>query len=117
MPKKPLKPCRYPGCPNLTDELYCEEHRKEARRKYDKYERRPDINKLYGRRWKRIRDAYVREHPFCEKCYEEGRLVPVTEVHHIIPINDGGTSDFDNLMSLCHSCHEKIHQKMAGRGN
>ena len=26
MPMKPKKPCRHPGCPKLTDGLYCEEH-------------------------------------------------------------------------------------------
>ena len=26
MPMKPKRPCRYPGCPKLTDGLYCEEH-------------------------------------------------------------------------------------------
>jgi len=25
MPMKPKKPCRHPGCPKLTDGLYCEE--------------------------------------------------------------------------------------------
>lgn len=26
MPRKPKKPCAYPGCPNLTDGRYCPEH-------------------------------------------------------------------------------------------
>ena len=26
MPRKALKPCKHPGCPNLTDGLYCAEH-------------------------------------------------------------------------------------------
>lgn len=26
MPRKPKKPCRYPGYPNLTESAYCEEH-------------------------------------------------------------------------------------------
>lgn len=27
MPRKPKSPCRYPGCPNLSDGVYCEKHR------------------------------------------------------------------------------------------
>lgn len=27
MPKKSKKPCKHPGCPNLTDGKYCEEHK------------------------------------------------------------------------------------------
>ena len=33
MPRKPLKPCSYPGCPNLTAGQYCEKHRVTERRK------------------------------------------------------------------------------------
>ena len=35
MPRKPKRPCSHPGCPNLCDGQYCEEHRVEERRKYD----------------------------------------------------------------------------------
>lgn len=28
MPKKPMKPCKYSRCPNLTQDTYCSEHRK-----------------------------------------------------------------------------------------
>lgn len=97
MPTRPKRPCSYPGCPNLTDGQYCEQHRKEARQKYDKYERSPEVNKTYGRAWKRIRDRYAKEHPLCEMCLKEGRLTPVQEVHHILPISQGGTHDRSNL--------------------
>ena len=58
MPKKPLRPCSHPGCPNLCEGQFCEQHRVEERRKYDKYERSSDVNCKYGRAWKRIRDRY-----------------------------------------------------------
>ena len=45
---------------------------------------------------------------------KNGRYVAVEEVHHIIPLAEGGTHDESNLMSLCRSCHEKIHK---GRGD
>ena len=48
MPRKPLKPCRYPGCPNLCEGQYCEEHKAKANSDYDRYVRPPDHNKKYG---------------------------------------------------------------------
>ena len=109
MPRKPKHACSWPGCPNLTDKRYCEEHEAKANRQYNKYERSPDVHKQYGRSWKRIRDRYARKHPLCERCLAEGRYVAVEEVHHIVPISQGGTNSEDNLMSLCRSCHQKIH--------
>ena len=115
MPRKPKRPCSSPGCPNLTDGQYCDKHRTEERRKYDRYERSPDINKKYGYAWRRIRDRYAAVHPLCEMCLGEGRLTPVQEVHHILPVSQGGTHAMDNLMSLCQSCHTKIHHEIGDR--
>lgn len=115
MPKKPKRPCSCPGCPNLTDGQYCEEHEAAARRQYNRYGRPADSNKKYGRAWKRIRDRYVAAHPLCEMCLKEGRLTPVEEVHHIVPLSQGGTHRNDNLMSLCQSCHTKLHHELGDR--
>ena len=101
--------------PRLTNGQYCEEHRKEMNRQYNKYERAPDVHRKYGRAWKRIRDRYAQEHPFCEMCFKEGRMTLMEEVHHIVPISRGGTHDRSNLMSLCRSCHNKIHIEMGDR--
>ena len=65
--------------------------------------------------WRRIRGLYVKKHPLCERCLEEGRITPVEEVHHIIPLSRGGTNQFSNLMSLCQSCHTKIHYELGDR--
>lgn len=115
MPRKPKRPCSYPGCPNLTDGQYCEEHRTQARQQYDKYERAPRTASKYGRAWHRIRARYAAAHPLCEQCLREGRYTPVEEVHHIIPISRGGTHADSNLMSLCQSCHNKIHHELGDR--
>ena len=115
MPRKPKRPCSFPGCPNLTDGRYCEEHAKKVMKNYNRYERDADTPKRYNRHWKRIRDAYVAEHPLCEECLKEGRTVPVEQVHHIIPLREGGTSDFGNLISLCKECHARIHARRGDR--
>ena len=60
IPHKPLKTCRYPGCPNLTVGTYCEKHEAEVVKEYNAYERAPNHNKKYGREWQRIRNKYVK---------------------------------------------------------
>lgn len=115
MPRKPKHPCGYPGCPKLTDERYCEEHAVVMNKQYERYARNPETKKRYGRAWKRIRDRYALQHPFCEICYEKGVLVMTEEVHHKIPLSEGGTHDRDNLIALCKSCHSKIHAEHGDR--
>ena len=115
MPRKPKRPCAYPGCPNLTERQYCPNHEKTARRQYDRNQRDPHVNKTYGRAWKRIRDRYASEHPLCEMCLAEGRVTLMDEVHHILPVARGGRHNKGNLMSLCRSCHNKIHLEMGDR--
>lgn len=58
MPRKPRRPCRHPGCPNLCEdgEQYCEKHRKEAERQYKHFTRGYSAGKRYGRQWRKIRD-------------------------------------------------------------
>lgn len=34
----------------------------------------------------------------------------VLQVHHIVPVSDGGTDDKTNLVLLCYHCHTKVHQ-------
>jgi len=41
MPKKPKRPCSYPGYPKLTDDMYCESHKSIVNKNYNKYERDP----------------------------------------------------------------------------
>lgn len=42
------------------------------------------------------------------KCGDCGNQLDYTfEVDHILPLNEGGTNDIENLVSLCPSCHRK----------
>lgn len=108
MPYKPKTPCGYPGCPKLSCERYCEEHKKTESARYEKYHRNPVVRKRYGSGWRRIRDKYISEYPLCEECRKHSKLTPAEEVHHIIPLAKGGTHAEDNLMSLCTPCHSAI---------
>ena len=115
MPRKPKRPCAYQGCPKLTDERYCDEHKKLEAKMYDRYRRSPEHRKRYGYQWRKIRRAFLSEHPFCEMCRKDERLTIATEVHHILPLSHGGSNEKENLMPLCKSCHSKISVEMGDR--
>ena len=115
MPYKPKRPCSFPGCPNLTDGRFCSEHERLENKRYEKYDRNPETKRRYGRAWKRIRDKYVQQHPFCELCYKKGLLVETEQVHHIKPLSEGGDHSRENLIALCSSCHARIHAERGDR--
>lgn len=46
--------------------------------------------------------------PTCGRNYKEEEL----HVHHIIPISKGGDHSFENLITLCSDCHDKLHTHM-----
>lgn len=116
MPRKPKKPCRYPGCAALTENTYCEKHTKQMNAEYEQYGRTYDSSERYGKNWRPIRDRYIAQHPLCEDCLQYG-LRPIgrsEEVHHIKPLSKGGTNAASNLRALCKSCHSR---HTAGEGD
>ena len=117
MPRKPKRPCSFPGCPNLVEAgmRFCPEHEKEENRRYEKYGRDRTAKRRYGRGWKRVRDHYIAAHPLCEQCMKEGRLTRATQVHHIVPLSEGGSSRPENLTAICSECHARIHAKRGDR--
>lgn len=110
MPHKPKRPCRYSGCPNLTADSsgYCNAHKSLQVNHYNKYFRPYKNSERYGYQWRKLRSCFLAANPLCELCKQEGKFVEATEVHHIKPLADGGTNNFENLMPLCKSCHSKI---------
>jgi len=108
MPYRPNHPCAHPGCPALVEGHFCPTHAQQDARAYTRYHRDPGTNRRYGRAWRRIRAAHIAAHPLCEECQRAGRLTPAQEVHHILPLSQGGDHSRDNLMSLCKPCHSGI---------
>ena len=109
--------CKATNCCRLVipPNKYCPEHqsleRAEQERKkvfYAKGNHNAWPQMYNSPRWKALRQAKLREQPFCEICGAEA-----TEVHHIHPHNGDVDVfyDYDNLMSICHSCHAKETQK------
>lgn len=114
MPWKPLRPCKYPGCPNLSDQSYCEVHRKAARaeaaRTYNRNSRDMELQKFYdSSAWRALRKLKLQRNPMCEICYADGRLTEATIVDHIVAVKDSdeGRLDIANLQSVCLSCHSR----------
>jgi 5-methylcytosine-specific restriction protein A len=100
MPNKPLKPCNSQGCPNLTRERYCEDH-KQLNYSYDKH-RGTSAQRGYDWRWRKSRSHFLMRYPICVSC---GRVAEV--VDHIIP-HKGDKQLFwsqDNWQPMCTSCH------------
>ncbi|MBO4394634.1 MAG: HNH endonuclease [Spirochaetales bacterium] len=117
MPRRPPRPCSFPGCPKLTDGQYCSEHKKIMDAQYDRRLRDRDADAFYhSSKWKRLRYQFLSEHPFCEECRRHGRLTRATVADHIIPIRQGGAMlDEDNLQALCSSCHSSKSIKEGSR--
>ena len=109
MPYQPKRPCHFNGCPNLTNEYYCDVHRKQVNKTYNKYERDNFSKTFYNSpEWIKVRKQKLAVDPLCEECKKNGTFVKATLVDHITPIKQGGAMfDFNNLQSLCWSCHSR----------
>ena len=49
---------------------------------------------------------------YCELCLRKHAQLGVKEsleVHHIIPLTDGGKDELDNILVACTACHREIH--------
>lgn len=55
-----------------------------------------------GRRWRLRKDV-------CELCGNTNNLT----LHHIVPLSWGGISSEDNVITLCETCHRKVHKELA----
>lgn len=60
----------------------------------------------YGTAWDKLRLQKLADQPLCEPCKRVGRVTAATAVDHIKPKAKGGTDDWDNLQSICESCHK-----------
>ena len=113
MPRKMPSPCTHPGCPALVEGGgRCPAHRKKMQREYDQGRGKTAERGYDSRVWRKVRVMVLAEEPLCRKCYQQGLVVPATEVHHLDhnPHNNAR----ENLESLCKSCHSR--ETMQGRG-
>lgn len=103
-------PCGRPGCKNLTREPYCEEHARDV-----EGGRGSSHARGYDRRWAKVRRNVLERDGW--RCFCDGTECSgwATEVHHVLPIQQGGrVLDADNCVSCSHGCH--MRAEAAARG-
>ena len=85
-------------------------------------------DKLYrfykSREWKELKEKVLKEfHNECLWCREKGTISKAEEVHHIQYVKthpelalceyyDYRGQRYRNLVSLCHDCHDRAHERM-----
>lgn len=128
VPRSKLKPCNHKGCKELTRTAYCPKHTEEMNikrqknrnytdRKYNKDRKTRDKEAYmfyHSDEWQSIRKlALVRDQGLCQDCKIQGKVTVAEQVHHIIPIKDNWESRYSlkNLISLCHNCHNRRHNR------
>lgn len=58
-------------------------------------------------RWRKLSALFRIQNPLCVRCLSIGRYTPVAVADHIHSVADGGEMyEWDNLQSLCKSCHQ-----------
>ena len=109
MPRKALKPCRHPGCPELVRVSgMCVSHAPSR----DRDQRRPNSgDRGYTAAWRKIRAQVLRDNPWCVVCHAQA-----TVVDHIVSLRKGGTHDRENLQPMCHPCHNRKTNRIDGGG-
>lgn len=118
MPSKMSKPCAKVGCPNLTKERYCDQHKQDAKQETQRYdkERGTAHQRGYTSRWQKYRITYLVRNPLCAECLKVDKVVPATVVDHIKPHKGDHKLFWDpkNQQSLCKPCHDRKTAKEDG---
>lgn len=107
MPSSPMRPCKHPGCGELTKDGWCPLHRPKRERGAES----ESWHRWYGLPiWKDdLRPAQLLREPFCQECAKRGDRTRATEVDHKQPFKGDWAlfTDPANHQSLCHSCHSR----------
>ena len=108
MVKKPLRPCKHPGCGGLVPGGYCDRHRPKERGRSEEAE---SWRWMYRTKtWTDdLRPNQLLDEPFCRECAKQGKRVYATDVDHVEDHKGDWEKFCDraNLQSLCHSCHSR----------
>ncbi len=114
MPRRPLRPCAHPGCPELVSTGRCERHRKRKASRdaaADVLARGSAADRGYDSAWRKVRRIKLARDPLCERCAADGRTRVADMVHHRVPVKEDPSLRLvlENLESLCNSCHAAAH--------
>ena len=112
MALRPKTLCCWAGCGKTIDQgRYCDKHQAvyEANENKRKAIRNIDHSKMYTWNWRKYSQNYIKAHPLCRICLEDGKIIPATEVDHITP-HKGDKDLFwqeENHQPLCKPCHSR----------
>ena len=134
MARSAAKPCREPGCAQLCVGLdrefngFCATHGPREKRANSARRRSTVRTRGYSAQrranasesekallsfynspaWQKCRKAFRAANPLCKSCEALGRVTAAEVVDHIVERRDGGSDlDWNNLQSLCHTCHNR----------
>lgn len=122
MATKALKTCAAPNCNRPTAWRYCTRHHglEQQQKREQEQRRETSCRRMYGYKWQRARQAYLRKHPLCVHCQAEGRTTPAMVVDHITPHKGSYQLFWDqsNWQGLCVPHHNrKTAREDGGFGN
>lgn len=109
MPYQPLRRCTEPGCNQRVKSGKCDQHKRQANAALTA-SRGTRTTRGYSNRWGEYRLRYLKEHPLCVVCEQQGIYTPAKIVDHIIPIEGDNDVLFwpaSNHQSLCVSHHSR----------
>lgn len=74
--------------------------------------------------WRTLRNAILRDNPFCVECRKNGIMQAANVVDHIKPVSSGKTAqereilmwNESNLQGLCNACHNSKSGKEKNYG-
>lgn len=95
------------------------DNRKKRLVRLSKANKKPKVIHTITTSFKRNPDVIVevlkRAHGICEKCGKRAPFIrasdgtPYLEVHHIVPLSEGGEDTIENAIAVCPNCHRKVH--------
>jgi len=125
--------CSKVGCDNLVKlpDRYCKKHKhveKELKKKksnwYNKdydVKRSEEVKVFYNSKaWEVMREVRLNiDNHLCQDCYKNGIIKQADVVHHKKELRTHWhlRLNKNNLISLCHDCHNKIHKKKTDKNS
>lgn len=105
MPDAMQRFCLQPGCQTLVRSGRCDEHQRERGRGAS-----AEWHHWYAdRRWRAARAIFLKQHPLCAECQDEGRIEAATVVDHVIPHKGDRRLFWDrtNWAACCKTHHDR----------
>jgi 5-methylcytosine-specific restriction protein A len=120
MPARPMRPCPAPGCTRLVVRGRCDDHQK-ADRLAEDADRGSSAQRGYDARWRKLRAAFLKQHPLCmcDECKAgELRVTAAEVVDHIQPIEERPDLRlaWSNLRSMSKQHHDAHTARTRGWG-